>query len=87
MSIRNGMLEYDTLNYHMPFAAHFAQDASITRLVYVGDASVSFYPMNSELIHAAGILLLQREVISGMTKTEQAEWVAFVGGARDGDFD
>jgi hypothetical protein len=58
------MRDYDTVSYHMPFAARFAQDASITAIQYTGNPPVSFYPANSELIHAVGIVLLHRDVLS-----------------------
>ena len=58
------MSEYDTLAYHMPFAARFAQDASVTGIQYVWNDPVSFYPANSELIHAVGIVLFGRDLLS-----------------------
>jgi hypothetical protein len=61
-AVYNGMGEYDTLHYHMPIAVRFVQDASITRLTYTGNAT--FNPANSELIHAAGILPFQRDILS-----------------------
>ena len=51
-ALRGGIREWDTLQYHMPAAARFVQDGSVTRLHYFGNAPVSFYPMNSELVHA-----------------------------------
>ena len=51
------MREQDTLWYHMPFAARFAQESSVVHLHGVGDPSPSFLPATSELFHAAGILL------------------------------
>lgn len=63
-ALRYGMSDYDTLSYHMPFAARFVQDASVTGLHYMGNAPVSFYPMNSELVHAIGILLFDHDVLS-----------------------
>lgn len=63
-ALHAGMREYDTLSYHLQFAARFAQDASITGLQYVGNAPVSFYPLNSELIHAIGILVFHRDILS-----------------------
>ncbi len=63
-ALHHGMGEYDTLAYHMPFAARFAQDASVTGIPYVWSDPVSFYPANSELIHAVGIVLLGRDLLS-----------------------
>ena len=64
LSLERGMVEYDTLWYHMPFAARFAQDGWITHLHYVGNAPTSFLPANSELIHAAGIVALESDALS-----------------------
>lgn len=63
-AIHHGIREYDSLSYHLPFAARFAQTGSTTGLQYMGNPPVSFYPFNSELIHAAGMLLFRREVLS-----------------------
>lgn len=64
LALERGMVEYDTLWYHMPFAARFAQDGWITRLHYVGNAPTSFLPANSELIHAAGIVAFGSDALS-----------------------
>jgi len=58
------MREQDTLWYHMPFAARFAQDGSVVHLHYVGDTSPSFLPATSELFHAAGIILFGTDFLS-----------------------
>lgn len=63
-ALRHGMGNYDTVWYHMPFAARFAQDASVTGLQYVADGPVAFFPANSELIHAVGIVLIGRDLLS-----------------------
>jgi hypothetical protein len=63
-SLHGGMRSFDTLWYHMPFAARFVQDASLTRLHYVGNAPTTFYPANSELVHAIGIILFRSDVLS-----------------------
>jgi hypothetical protein len=62
--LHGGMRSFDTLWYHMPFAADFVQDASLTRLLYVGNGPTTFYPANAELVHAAGILLVGNDVLS-----------------------
>ena len=63
-ALHTGMREYDTVTYHMPFAARFAQEASLTGLQYIGNAPVSFYPANSELIHAIGIIVFRHDILS-----------------------
>ena len=57
VSLDRGMTDGDTVWYHMPFAARFAQDASIVDLHYTGPDFLSwFYPANGELFHALGIV-------------------------------
>jgi len=73
-ALHTGMREFDTVTYHMPFAARFAQDASPTGLQYVGNAPVAFYPANSELIHAVGILVFGRDLLSPLLNVA---WLGF----------
>lgn len=62
---RNGMETVDTLWYHMPFAARFVQLHNIRHLHYVdGDSITAFYPANSELVHAFGLVLFANDVLS-----------------------
>ncbi len=64
-SYHHGMLSTDTLWYHMPFAARFVQDHSITPIHYVDSQGVTaFFPASSELIHAFGILAMGNDVLS-----------------------
>ncbi len=64
-SFANGMYGYDTTWYHMPFAARFVQDASLTGLHFTSTSFLSwFYPANSELFHSVGILLTGRDYLS-----------------------
>ena len=66
----HGMLNTDTLWYHMPFAARFVQDHSITALHYVDAQAVTvFFPASSELIHSLGILLMGNDVLSPLINT------------------
>jgi hypothetical protein len=62
--LHGGMRSFDTLWYHMPFAAGFVQEAGLTRLIYVGNGPTTFYPANAELAHAAGILFVGNDVLS-----------------------
>ena len=64
VALDGGMREQDTLWYHMPFAARFAQEGSVVHLHYVGDTSPSFLPATSELFHAAGIILFGTDFLS-----------------------
>jgi hypothetical protein len=64
-SLGAGMNNFDTLWYHMPFAAGFAQAGSVTGLQYTqADPLVALFPANSELLHALGIVTLHRDIAS-----------------------
>jgi hypothetical protein len=64
-SFAHGMYGYDTTWYHMPFAARFVQDASLTGLHFTSTSFLSwFYPANSELFHSVGILVTDRDYLS-----------------------
>jgi hypothetical protein len=66
LSLDQGMFGGDTTWYHMPFAARFAQDASIVHLQFTDPMRlvVWFYPATSELIHGAGIIILHDDFLS-----------------------
>jgi hypothetical protein len=62
---RTGMTSIDSLWYHMPFAAQFAQSGSITSLHNINnDNTVGFYPASSEMVHAVGIVLFGNDLLS-----------------------
>lgn len=64
-AFNGGMVGPDTLGYHGPIAASFVQRASIVHPLYVyTDPAVTFFPATSELVHAIGILLFSRDVLS-----------------------
>jgi len=66
LSLDQGMFGGDTTWYHMPAAARFIQDGSITALHYT-DAlrlAVWFYPQSSELMHGALMGLLGSDFLS-----------------------
>jgi hypothetical protein len=64
-SLDTGIENFDSLWYHMPFAAQMAQSGSTTALVHPETVFLNwFYPENSELFHAAGILLTGRDTLS-----------------------
>ncbi len=65
LALDRGIYGGDSLWYHMPFAAHFAQTGSITELLYVDPLYLNwFYPQVSELLHADGLLLLGNDFLS-----------------------
>lgn len=60
-----GIFNFDSLWYHMPFAAEMAKSHSVTGLHYTETVFTNwFYPQNSELLHAVGILLTERDTLS-----------------------
>jgi hypothetical protein len=62
--LRGGMMHWDTLWYHMPFAARFFQDGWVTRLHYVNNLPHTYLPANAELVHAVGMLTFGNDVLS-----------------------
>lgn len=60
-----GMFNFDSLWYHMPFSADIAQSHSTTGMHHIETVFVNwFYPQNSELLHAIGILATGRDTLS-----------------------
>ncbi len=60
-----GMITFDTLWYHGPFAARIADTGSVWGMHFVDPQYLNwFYPENSELLHAAGIVLFDRDLFS-----------------------
>ena len=64
-ALHHGMDSVDTLWYHLPDAARFVQEGSITGLHFV-DAQplVVFYPASSALLHALGIMFFGNDLLS-----------------------
>jgi hypothetical protein len=64
-ALGTGMANFDTLWYHMPFAAQMAQTGSVTGIQFTqADPFVAYYPANSELFHAIGIVALHNDFLS-----------------------
>jgi hypothetical protein len=60
-----GIFNFDSLWYHMPFSADIAQSHSTAGMHHVETVFVNwFYPQNSELLHAVGILMIGRDTLS-----------------------
>ena len=60
-----GIYGGDSLWYHLPFAAHIAQSGSVTELLFTDPLYLNwFYPQNSELVHAGGMLLFGNDFLS-----------------------
>ncbi len=64
-ALDRGIFNFDSLWYHLPFAADMAQSHSTTGLHYVDTVFTNwFYPQNAELLHAIGIALTGRDTLS-----------------------
>jgi hypothetical protein len=60
-----GMDRADTLWYHMPLAARFVQTGYLSHIHFFDPVFLaSFYPANSEVVHAAPILFFARDIVS-----------------------
>ena len=64
-SLSTGMTGFDSTWYHGPFAAGFFQDGDTWDLHFIAPQFLAwFYPANSEVFHAAGMLAFGRDVLS-----------------------
>jgi hypothetical protein len=59
-----GIRTFDSLWYHLPWAAGFAQSGQITPLHFDLQFLLAFYPATGELLHGLGILALGRDTLS-----------------------
>jgi hypothetical protein len=64
-SYQRGILGLDSMWYHLPLAASFAQTGQITSIRFTDvEYLTGFYPATSELVHAFGIVLMGDDVLS-----------------------
>jgi hypothetical protein len=64
-ALDRGIFNFDSLWYHLPFAADMVQSHSVTGMHYVDTVFTNwFYPQNSELLHGVGMLLTGRDTLS-----------------------
>ncbi len=64
-SLHTGVLGFDSVAYHLPWAASYAQTGQITQIRFTDtDWLTGFYPASSELIQALGIVLLRSDVLA-----------------------
>jgi hypothetical protein len=60
-----GSMVFDSNWYHLPLAASFARSGSVTGVPPIDPITLArFYPANSELLHAMGMAVLHRDVLS-----------------------
>jgi hypothetical protein len=64
-SFEHGITGADSIAYHLPHAASYAQTGQISAIRYTDDAYLTgLYPATSELFHALGIVLIGNDVLS-----------------------
>ncbi len=64
-SLASGMDRTDSLWYHLPLAARFAQTGYLGHIYFFDPIFLaSFYPANSEVPHALGMLFFDRDLLS-----------------------
>jgi hypothetical protein len=64
-ALDSGIFNFDSLWYHMPFSADMVQTHSTTVMEHIETVNVNwFYPQNSELLHALGILATGRDTLT-----------------------
>jgi hypothetical protein len=64
-AVDRGIFNFDSLWYHLPFAVDMVQSHSVSGMHHVDTVFTNwFYPQNSELLHAVGILLTGRDTLS-----------------------
>jgi hypothetical protein len=62
-----GIFSFDSLWYHLPFAAFFAQTGSLSRVLFTqADPFVAYYPANAELLHSVGLIAMGSDLLSPM---------------------
>jgi hypothetical protein len=64
-SYEHGIIGADSIAYHLPHAASYAQTGQIRSIRYTDfDYLTGLYPATSELFHALGIVLMGNDVLS-----------------------
>lgn len=64
-ALDRGIFNFDSLWYHMPFAVDMVQVHSVVGMHHVETVFTNwFYPQNSEVLHAVGIMLTGRDTLS-----------------------
>jgi hypothetical protein len=64
-ALAGGMDRADSLWYHMPQAARFAEGGDLSRIDYFDPIFfASYYPANSEVLHAIPLLAFGRDILS-----------------------
>lgn len=64
VALSHGMISIDSLWYHLPLAARYAELHSITGIFHDVENLSGFYPVNVELLHSLGMVLLGSDLLS-----------------------
>ncbi len=65
LRLSTGMTGFDSTWYHGPFAAGFAQSGDTWGLHFIAPQFLAwFYPANSEVLHAVGMVAFGRDILS-----------------------
>jgi len=65
LRLSTGMTGFDSTWYHGPFAAGFFQSGDTWSLHFIAPQFLAwFYPANSEVLHAVGMLTFNRDILS-----------------------
>ena len=65
LRLSTGMTGFDSTWYHGPFAAGFFQSGDTWSLHFIAPQFLAwFYPANSEVLHAVGMLAFDRDLLS-----------------------
>lgn len=64
VALSHGMVSIDSLWYHLPLAARYSHLHSITGIYHDVDDLSGFYPVNGELVHSLGMVLLGNDLLS-----------------------
>jgi Na+-transporting NADH:ubiquinone oxidoreductase subunit NqrE len=65
LRLSTGMTGFDSTWYHGPFAAKFFQSGDTWSLHFIAPQFLAwFYPANSEVLHAVGMLAFSRDILS-----------------------
>lgn len=78
-ALRNGVVDFDSLDYHLPLALAWYQSGRIGPLhLSTPESPVATYPANAELLHAIGMAAFDRDVL---TPVLNLGWLAIALGA------
>lgn len=64
VALSHGMVSIDSLWYHLPLAARYYDLHSITGVFHDVDNLSGFYPVNTELLHSLGMVVLGNDLLS-----------------------